>query len=212
MIQELKAICRKKRLQTCLLFIGCAFSCIFIIRNDLKLFFNFGNMDYIEKKSNFYYLIFFAILMIISALWCLIDIISGRSVKIILQFPEENPEYTLSAIERDFSAAKIYERTFFSGNDFLIYVSDGKARILPLKDVVWAYYKETTEKKDSTRFLVLNTYNKNYEIGFMKKDSIAEILKSFNTRNLPIITGYNRELKNLYHKNPAEFYIQAGGL
>jgi len=213
MVQELKAICRKKGLQSCLLFSVVAAVCIFVIRTELMLFFTFGNMDYIEKKDIFYFMSFFAVIMLLLALWSLIDIISGRSVKIIRQFPEEHPEYTLNDIEKDFSAATVYEGNFFVGNEFLIYVTSSKARILILKDIVWAYYKETTKNYATTSYIVLNTYNnKYYEIILKKKETIEEILKSFHTRNLPIITGYNKELKNLYRKNPAEFVIQANGL
>ncbi|MDL2302454.1 hypothetical protein LJC58_08880 [Lachnospiraceae bacterium OttesenSCG-928-D06] len=206
MIQELKTLCRKRGLKTCLLFLGVFAVCIYLMRTEIRLILIFRSMEYIEKKDTFYFVSIFALVMLLFVLWNLFDMITGRCVKSILDFPKKYPEYSLDDIERDFSNATVYENYFFSGNQFLIYVTGGNARILALKDIVWAYYKETTKNYATTRFLVLQTYDKKYyEITLKKAQTIEDILEHFRTNNLSIVTGYNNDLKKLYKKNPGEF-------
>lgn len=149
---------------------------------------------------------------IILAIWRFIFILRGGSLKGIRK---EMAEIGISEYELEYE----YEnaRLFHKHNDFRIgrriifWMPGNKARLLSNEKIVWAYLKTTTHrtngiKTGKTYDIVFKNYEKkNIEIN-VPKESVGQEVLSYLNETMPwVITGYNKELNDMFLKDYQNF-------
>lgn len=212
MLKELRWATTKSGLQLLAIATVIVGGIYYFFRKQIWLAIYLRGFDHIEKKDEFFFFTGIGVLLILFVVYSFIKIVSGRSIKDIKNYPKKHPEYTIADLEADYMSADKFGKEWKLGDKWFFFIRGTSAELLDLSDIIWTYYSERTNKGSTSRYLRVYTKDKkNFELLCNKEDYIRGILQEIKERNLPIVVGYDQELKTMYRKDFARFMRIANG-
>ncbi|WP_167955442.1 DUF6709 family protein [Anaerosporobacter faecicola] len=153
------------------------------------------------------------IVMAVALLFLIVTIIrafSGRYVKAMKKFAAQNG-ITFDQLCMELEAATEINDVWVNAR-YTAYVKGNKIRVLKNENYIWAYYKETKQKRKGvtyyTRQVALVDRNKKTTLVLVKtEDDARRILESYSATQEQMVLGYNDDLNNLFRNNFDQFVL-----
>jgi hypothetical protein len=147
------------------------------------------------------------ILMILAAI---INIVAGRNLIQFKKYLQENPTYTMEDIEADLTSAVKVGKKAYMGTNWIIHVTGERIALIPVSEIIWAYYYEIRQNGVPSFYLIIHKKNKvGCSILMRNKEEVMNVLNEIKQRELPIVIGYSKELMKIFKKEFDRFVTLA---
>ncbi|WP_097013954.1 DUF6709 family protein [Anaerocolumna aminovalerica] len=156
------------------------------------------------NNTAFYIIGSIALVTFLYLIYVIVSFIRGKYTKNFDKYLQNNQTVSLSAIEADFQAAKMFGKEIWIGKHWTIFISGVHGHIHANKDIIWAYYYQRTGKSSVSEVKLYKKDKTITAISASKKLSM-EILDYYSNTQPHMIIGYNKETEKLYHKNFTSF-------
>lgn len=150
------------------------------------------------------------LLMMILPLMVLFGFTQGKARKAAAQLSGSgNARFYLE----DFDTNAVEVNGVYFTHDAVLFNQGYVARLLPLKDLVWAYRKEVDQRLyffiriATYHFIMMKTADKKHsQIMFRKQDQMEAVMTALKERCPElVVTKYDRQLEKLFKQDPSSF-------
>lgn len=152
-----------------------------------------------------------AVLLILGAVIMLIKALTGGYQRKLIKTLKAQGEMELERADVDFSSAFEPTKSIKIGRSYLFDCSSAKTKVIPLRQIVWAYTHQTNHQKYGRT--VSTTYNtmiytedkKLHQLVIPTRAICDQIMDDLSKKCPAGIFGYSDQLKQLFNKNYDEF-------
>lgn len=151
------------------------------------------------------------LLLLLISLFRFIRIKSGKYQKKLIKYLEAEGPSAMTAAEADYTSAKDFANDTKIGRIYTYFWNGSESRILKNIDIVWAYMKTTTHKRNGVKtgttyeILVNDINKKTYNIPVNNEASTISILEYMSEHVSNAVIGYDDELSKMFRKNFTDF-------
>lgn len=152
-----------------------------------------------------------AVILILGAVIMLIKALTGGYQRKLIKTLKAQGEMELERADLDFSSAFEPTKGVRIGRSYLFDCSSAKTKVIPLRQIAWAYTHQTNHQKYGRT--VSTTYNtmiytedkKLHQLVIPSKAICDQIMNDLSQKCPAGIFGYSDQLKHLFNKNYDEF-------
>lgn len=145
-----------------------------------------------------------AAICIIIAVITVILFLSGSYDKHLKKFLKANERESMAGLTADFDSATVINSDIHIGKKYIFYQKGVCCRILPINNLVWAYYYHRSGRNSISAIRAFDMQKKVTMISVSKNTSDA-VLAYLNDNAKHVVLGYDKELEKTFKNNFSEF-------
>lgn len=152
-----------------------------------------------------------AVILILGAVIMLIKALTGGYQRKLIKTLKAQGDMELERADLDFSSAFEPTKGVKIGRSYLFDCSSAKTKVIPLRQIAWAYTHQTNHQKYGRT--VSTTYNtmiytedkKQHQLVIPSREICDQIMNDLSQKCPAGIFGYSDQLKQMFNKNYDEF-------